>query len=59
MVKQYFSHEYVDMLNTAEACDGSSHATGVLHGQQFPTQSRSLHIDQQLEIRQLNEQHEI
>jgi hypothetical protein len=59
MLKHYSSHEYVDMLNTVEACGGSSHATEVLHGLQFPTYPRSLYIEQQLATRQLSEQWQI
>lgn len=59
VMKHYSSQEYVDMLNTVETCGGSSHATEVLHGLQFPTHSRSLYIEQQLATRQLSEQWQI
>jgi len=59
MLKHYSSHEYVDMLNTVDACGGSSHATEVLYGLQFLTHSRSLCIEQQLATRQLREQRQI
>lgn len=59
MQKHYSSYEYMDVLNTVDACGGSSHATEVLYGLQFCTPSRSLYIEQQLATIQLREQRHI
>lgn len=59
MLKHYSSREYVDMLNTVDDCVGSSLATDVSCGLQFPTHSRSLYIEQQLATRHLREQCQI
>jgi hypothetical protein len=59
MLKHYSSHEYVNMLNIVDGCSGSSHATEVLYGLQFPAHSRSLYIEQQLATRRLREQRQI